>query len=70
MHGEAQMHEEGHEGEGGEDGEPAGLSQDEVQVIMGALDMATKTAEAACTPLSKVGCWGLPGYLQGPGGVR
>ncbi|GAB4822451.1 hypothetical protein N2152v2_009497 [Parachlorella kessleri] len=54
MHGEAQMHEDGHEGEGGEDGEPPGLSQDEVQVIMGALDMATKTAEAACTPLSKV----------------
>ncbi len=31
--------------------------QDEVNVIQGALDMATKTAEAAMTPLDKVGGW-------------
>ncbi len=37
--------------------------KDEVQVILGALDMATKTAEAACTPLSKVG---LPACAPAP----
>lgn len=30
------------------------LTADEVQVIQGALDMATKTADTAMTPLSKV----------------
>jgi hypothetical protein len=44
MHGEPQE-----EGGGGE-----GLTQDEVMVIQGALDMASKIAEAAMTPLTKV----------------
>lgn len=37
-----------------EDGAVSVLTADEVQVIQGALDMATKTAESAMTPLSKV----------------
>jgi hypothetical protein len=40
--------------------EDAVLTLDEVQVIQGALDMASKTAESAMTPLDKVGGgWGV-----------
>ena len=35
------------------------LTLDEVQVIQGALDMASKTAESAMTPLDKVGVGGV-----------
>ena len=45
-----------------EDGEEeAALTLDEVQVIQGALDMASKTAESAMTPIDKVGA---PRYRQ------
>ncbi|KAL6775935.1 hypothetical protein ACKKBG_A19145 [Auxenochlorella protothecoides x Auxenochlorella symbiontica] len=37
-----------------EDGALSVLTHDEVQVIQGALDMATKTADTAMTPMSKV----------------
>lgn len=40
--------------EGDGDGEEGMLTNDEVQVIHGALDMAHKTADAAMTPLNKV----------------
>ncbi|KAL4420313.1 hypothetical protein ABPG77_010218 [Micractinium sp. CCAP 211/92] len=43
------IHAEQQEGE-----EVAALTADEVQVIQGALDMATKTAESAMTPMDKV----------------
>ncbi|KAL4434431.1 hypothetical protein ABPG75_000872 [Micractinium tetrahymenae] len=43
------IHAEQHEGE-----EMAALTVDEVQVIQGALDMASKTAESAMTPIEKV----------------
>ena len=41
------------DGDGGE--ESAELTVDEVQVIQGALDMASKTAADAMTPIEKVG---------------
>lgn len=37
-----------------DDGATSALTTDEVQVIQGALDMATKTAESAMTPMEKV----------------
>lgn len=36
-----------------EDGEQSTLTADEAQVIQGALDMASKTAESAMTPMAK-----------------
>ena len=39
--------------------EEAVLTLDEVQVIQGALDMASKTAESAMTPLDMVGVGGV-----------
>eukprot|EP00887_Chlorella_sp_A99_P002918 scaffold6.g2918.t1 len=37
-----------------DDGATSALTTDEVQVIQGALDMATKTAESAMTPMEKI----------------
>ncbi|KAL4421316.1 hypothetical protein ABPG75_010607 [Micractinium tetrahymenae] len=37
-----------------EDGEQSTLTADEAQIIQGALDMASKTAESAMTPMTKV----------------
>ena len=59
MHAEPQG-----DGDGGE--ESAELTVDEVQVIQGALDMASKTAADAMTPIEKV--WlplGLVGWVVG-----